>query len=174
MIRRAGMSLTEVLVALFILTIGVIGILTMFPLGAVQMARAVRDDRSALAANNADAYMRWYWANYVVNPVIGNSTATGVLPIWPNQDSLLSNGGAGLFDNPYMAYVYSGGNRQPAYGCAAAEDFAINLNKNLNQQNQANFNVVGQVSYPVIVDPLGFSSRARATWNFGDAPELLR
>jgi Tfp pilus assembly protein PilV len=46
------MSLTEVLVALFILTIGVIGILTMFPLGAAQMARAVRDDRSALAAEN--------------------------------------------------------------------------------------------------------------------------
>jgi len=164
MIRRAGMSLTEVLVALFILTIGVIGILTMFPLGAVQMARAVRDDRSALAASNADAYMRWYWATYVANQSIGN-------PInWPNQDQLLSNGSSGLFDNPYMAYTVSGGQ---ATAVAPLQNFAINLNNNLQQQQQnpnlAAFNVVGQVSYPVIVDPLGFQARQ---WNFGDAPNF--
>ena len=40
MTRRRGMSLIEVLVALFIMGLGVIAILTMFPLGAYQMAVA--------------------------------------------------------------------------------------------------------------------------------------
>lgn len=96
------MSLTEVLVALFILTLGVIGILTMFPLGAAQMALAVRDDRSAQAAVIADGYMRTYWRTQIVeqsggtdpffqaftNPSVINSSlpsiqATATQPSYP-------------------------------------------------------------------------------------------
>jgi type II secretory pathway pseudopilin PulG len=151
MTRRSGMSLTEVLVALFILTIGVIGILTMFPLAAAQMARAVRDDRSALAASNADAYMRWYWSNYVTNPVIAPAQATANKN-FPTSDPFFANG-AGLFDNP----AQTGGS-----GVASLAPFSIQLQKAVG-------GLVGQISYPVIVDPMGF--RARGT-NFGDAPNF--
>jgi type II secretory pathway pseudopilin PulG len=142
MTRRSGMSLTEVLVALFILTIGVIGILTMFPLGAAQMARAVRDDRSALAATNADGFMRWYWATYVANPVI---TSGGSNPNFGTSDPYLVNG-TGLFDNP----AQTGG-----AGVASLPNLSL---------NGANTN---QVSYPVIVDPMGYATGRN--WNFGDS-----
>src|SRR5262249_42752886 len=45
-----------------------IGVLTMFPVGAVQMGVALKDQRCAEAATQADAYMRWYWRHYVVEP----------------------------------------------------------------------------------------------------------
>jgi type II secretory pathway pseudopilin PulG len=60
MTRRPGLSLTEVLVALFIMGIGTIAILTLFPLGALNMAQALRDDRTTQAAGQADAFLRWY------------------------------------------------------------------------------------------------------------------
>ena len=58
--------MTEVLVALFLMAIGVIGVLTMFPVGAVQMGLALKDQRCAEAATQADAYMRWYWKHEIV------------------------------------------------------------------------------------------------------------
>ncbi|HYH65830.1 MAG TPA: prepilin-type N-terminal cleavage/methylation domain-containing protein [Urbifossiella sp.] len=60
MSRRPGLSLTEVLVALFIMGIGCIAILTLFPLGALNMAQAFRDDRCTQSAYQADAYLRAY------------------------------------------------------------------------------------------------------------------
>ena len=66
--RRTGLSLVEVLTALFIVALGVIAILTMFPLGASQMAIAVRENRSMEAAFSADAQMRSYWKHNVVEP----------------------------------------------------------------------------------------------------------
>lgn len=61
MTRRPGLSLTEVLVALFIMGIGAVAVLTLFPLGALNMAQALRDDRTTQAATQAGAYLRWYW-----------------------------------------------------------------------------------------------------------------
>jgi hypothetical protein len=156
MTRRSGMSLTEVLVALFILTIGVIGILTMFPLAAAQMARAVRDDRSALAASNADGYMRWYWANYVVNPTLNPG-------LFGTQDTFLING-TGLFDNPYQTFALG------ATGLQSQNLPAVQMLQNIGNQTGLN-SLVGQVSYPVIVDPYGFQARG---WNFGDAPNYAQ
>ena len=68
MTRRPGLTLVEVLTALFILALGVIAILTLFPLGAIQMAQAIRDSRSTESAFNADSYMRTHWKTYVVEP----------------------------------------------------------------------------------------------------------
>ncbi len=67
MTRRPGLTLTEVLVTLAILAFGVLGILTLFPLAASQMAIAVREDRSAQAANAADGYFRSYWKSECVD-----------------------------------------------------------------------------------------------------------
>jgi len=43
MSHRRGVTLIEVLVAIFIMGIGLLALLTLFPLGALSMARAVRD-----------------------------------------------------------------------------------------------------------------------------------
>lgn len=64
--HRTGLTLIEVLTAIFIVGLGVIAILTLFPLGAMRMAQAFRDERSALAAFNADKFMRSYWKLHVV------------------------------------------------------------------------------------------------------------
>ena len=51
---RQGITLIEVLAAIFIMGVGMLALFTLFPLGALSMARAVRDDRaSAIAANAA-------------------------------------------------------------------------------------------------------------------------
>src|SRR4029079_1052426 len=51
---RRGITLLEVLTAIFIMGVGLLAILTLCPLGALSMARAVRDDRAAtIAANGA-------------------------------------------------------------------------------------------------------------------------
>jgi len=53
--RRRGITLTEVLVTLFVLAIGLLALLTLFPLAALNMAQAIQDDRAALASANASA-----------------------------------------------------------------------------------------------------------------------
>jgi hypothetical protein len=45
----------EVLVAIFIMAIGLLTLLTLFPLGALSMAQAIKDERSSQAAANAIA-----------------------------------------------------------------------------------------------------------------------
>lgn len=65
--RRAGLSLMEALVALFIMAIGMISLLTLFPLGAIQMGRALRDDRCAQCAWQGDGVVRTWWQLEVVD-----------------------------------------------------------------------------------------------------------
>src|SRR6187399_1720477 len=51
--RRSGVTLIEVLVAIFVMGIGLICLLTLFPLAASSMASAFKDERAAQAAINA-------------------------------------------------------------------------------------------------------------------------
>lgn len=53
--RRPGVTLVEVLVAIFVAGIGMLALLVLFPLGALNMAQAVRDDRAAQAGLQAAA-----------------------------------------------------------------------------------------------------------------------
>src|SRR5438874_168919 len=53
--RRTAATLIEVLVAIFVMSVGLLALLTLFPLGALSMAQAIKDDRTAHAAANADA-----------------------------------------------------------------------------------------------------------------------
>jgi len=55
--RRSGMTLTEVLIAIFVLAIGLMGILALFPLGAMRMAQAIKDDRCGTLESNATSLM---------------------------------------------------------------------------------------------------------------------
>ena len=49
----AGVTLVEVLVAIMITGVGLLAMLSLFPLGALEMARAVKDDRTAEVAAQA-------------------------------------------------------------------------------------------------------------------------
>jgi hypothetical protein len=53
--RRAGVTLVEVLVAIFVMGIGLIALLTLFPIGMLRMARAIHDERSGQSAQTASA-----------------------------------------------------------------------------------------------------------------------
>jgi hypothetical protein len=55
MARRGGSTLVEVLVAIFVMGIGLIALLTLFPIGALRMAQSIHDDRCAMAVRNAHA-----------------------------------------------------------------------------------------------------------------------
>lgn len=81
---RRGISLTEVLVALFIMALGVIAILTMFPMGLITMGQALKDDRATQCAYQAEAYMRWYWRDQVLSKPT---------PTEPFYDAMNSPGG---------------------------------------------------------------------------------
>ncbi len=64
--RRPGLSLTEVLVTLFVVAIGLISLMTLFPVGAMQMGQALKDDRIRQTANQADGITRIWWQTEVV------------------------------------------------------------------------------------------------------------
>lgn len=51
--RRNGATLIEVLVAIFVMALGMLALLTLFPLGALRMASAIQDDRTTQSVVNA-------------------------------------------------------------------------------------------------------------------------
>ncbi|MGF1578097.1 MAG: prepilin-type N-terminal cleavage/methylation domain-containing protein [Gemmataceae bacterium] len=51
--RRAGATLVEVLVAIFVMGIGLLALLTMFPIGILTMQQAIIDQRTAHVVQNA-------------------------------------------------------------------------------------------------------------------------
>ena len=50
MCKRDGVTLIEVLVAIFVMGIGLLALLTLFPLGVFSMQRAIQDERCAQAS----------------------------------------------------------------------------------------------------------------------------
>lgn len=64
--RRQGLGLLEVIVAMFVMALGMISLLTLFPLGAIQMGHALRNARAAETAMQADTLMRLWWQAEVV------------------------------------------------------------------------------------------------------------
>ncbi len=97
MARRPGLTLTEALVAMFVAALGMISLLTLFPLGALQMGQALKDSRTAEAARQADSLIRNYWRdaveqrqtydpnlfNWMNNPETASGVANGSLQIDP-------------------------------------------------------------------------------------------
>jgi hypothetical protein len=59
--RRRGLTLTEALVAMFVAAIGMISLMALFPLGALQMGQALKDARCTETATNAESIMRMHW-----------------------------------------------------------------------------------------------------------------
>jgi len=87
MTRRPGLTLVETLVAMFVAALGMIGILTLFPLGALQMGQALKDGRTAQAAQEADGMLRWYFAKYELS----SSAQSPILLAFDRADGLTNN-----------------------------------------------------------------------------------
>jgi hypothetical protein len=83
---RTGLTLTEVLVAMFVMALGMIALLTLFPLGAMQVGDALRMDRCTQAATSADAVIRMHWRHNVVAPVATNNGRPFDAFVWDGMD----------------------------------------------------------------------------------------
>lgn len=98
--RRAGVTLIEVLIAIFVVALGLLALLTLFPLGALSMAQAIKDDRVALTAANATATLK----------AMNVTADTNVIAaLTQNQKNLLPNRpGYATFFDPIGHHHYSG------------------------------------------------------------------
>ncbi len=94
--HRPGITLVEVLVSIFIMGIGMIALLTLFPLGALNVAQALRDDRASQCATNANAFANAMDLRHDTN-VVSNFT---------NQLTPLANRGLGYDPNGPSAPIY--------------------------------------------------------------------
>jgi hypothetical protein len=86
--RRPAVTLLEAIMAIFVMAIGLLALLTLFPLGAIQMAQAIKDERTAESSINAVAQYKSFGLNN--DPSI-------VLTIPQTA------GGGTIFENPWPA-----------------------------------------------------------------------
>src|SRR4051812_18636147 len=81
--NRHGVTLLEVLVAIFVMGIGLLALMVLFPLGALRMAQAIQDDRVAQCARCADTLFRLH--GFRDDPMLLNDpTDPFVNPGWIN------------------------------------------------------------------------------------------
>ncbi len=85
--RRSGISLVEVLVAIFVMGIGMIALLTLFPIGVLRMAQAINDERASQAAYIAHE-------NSIIYDIRNDGTPT-------NPGVVADAAGADYFTNPF-------------------------------------------------------------------------
>jgi len=110
--QRAGFSLIEMLMALFILGIGVISVAALLPAGIYQQRQSVDDVLGPAVADNAIAYLRTR-----VQPEDFGHFSTGVLPdgdwgwmrpafIFAGADARFPLGGVDLFNGEGIATAF--------------------------------------------------------------------
>lgn len=111
--QRSGATLIEVLVSIFVMGIGLIALLALFPVGALNMAQAIKDDRCALAGSNATAIAiaRDLRNNFTLTSAFNNPN-TGTAPITINapRDGLsyavyVDPIGVASYATPYSQWV---------------------------------------------------------------------
>lgn len=128
----------EVMVATGIMAIGLVCIMALFPIGAVNMARAITQDRSTTHGVNSDQTFRYYWKAAWNDPNGGNIRASNADAYYFSQEPMLW-----AFENhPNKNYGING--TIPA-GAAAAS---------------VGLPTLSQPSFPVLVDPVGFLTKA--------------
>jgi hypothetical protein len=164
--RRPGFSLTEVLVALFVMALGIISLLTLFPVGAVQMGRALQDDRTQTTCLQADAAVRMWWRQEVIEA----SAKYGVLnaedaPFWVMDDP----------NDPWIpvAAAHPAAVTMPAapgaytFGVRPSAPVPNNTPRAFTPANQIVIPTTGpdsqRPSFPVMLDPIGGFSYAGDT-----------
>jgi len=156
---RTGATLTEVLVAIFVMAIGLLALLTLFPLGALSMAQAIKDNRTAHSGKNAFAIYEAY------NSGVAGTTGSGIHndPFVTNDATFLS-----YFTPPNSVAVFQGvpgsippnspsyfANPYPGFSqlpTSAPQPGGLYLAPDL-----VTFSFDG-ASYPIYVDPWGWNS----------------
>ena len=89
--RRAGISLTEVLIAMFIMAVGMIALMTLFPLGAMRIGQSLKDDRCTQLALQMDGQMRAIWRNEVVAQLAAGQEPTEAFYHAMDDPNLVAN-----------------------------------------------------------------------------------
>ena len=103
--RRTGLTLLEVLITIFVMAIGLLSVLTLFPLAARKIVRSIDNDRAALMAANADGSetilgFRSSVQNYFSNAANLRTPAVRLLPSGVvHFDPIGDYGGAQLYVN---------------------------------------------------------------------------
>jgi prepilin-type N-terminal cleavage/methylation domain-containing protein len=106
---RPGITLIEVLIAIFVMGIGMLAVLVLFPLAALNMARALKDDRCGTLAGNADALATACGLRQ------DSAIVSAMLTAPPNFSAVDPNGPSyGVFVDPY--FVVNGGGGLPSVG----------------------------------------------------------
>lgn len=103
---RTAATLVEVLVAIFVMAIGLLALLSLFPLGIIRMAQAIQDGRTAQTAANADEIALLKQVRY--DPLFQSLFTTPNDPINPASPLPLDPDGASyavLVDS--MGYISS-------------------------------------------------------------------
>jgi hypothetical protein len=131
----------EVLIATAILAVGLLAIMALFPLGAVNIARAINQDRSSTHGVNSDTVFRYYWKS-----------------AWLERNP------------PYVNQTQYGLNYAPLYGlptgavCATNEDAYRNSQEPmlllLDAHPSYGRAIGSQESFPVLVDPIGWQTKS--------------
>jgi len=138
--RRAGLSLIEVLVAMFIMAIGMISLFVLFPYGALQMLQAVKDDRCAYSADNAHVTAALFWKQIW-------QTNDGTLRSYPNGVGTAWSG-IYAFDDPDDVRRTHNNGLSPAFTWPNPPNAPNPVNPIIFDPNAT--------SYPVFVDVIGW------------------
>jgi hypothetical protein len=97
MSRRTGTTLVEVLVAIFVMGIGLIALLTLFPIGILRMGFALKQQRAQDTARNADAVA----VIYNIRNDSGTAASPGVVADGTVFDYFSTPGGGLPAADPY-------------------------------------------------------------------------
>lgn len=134
--QRRATTLVEVLVAIFVMGIGLLSLLALFPLAALNMAQSIKDDRAAHAAANARAFANFYYTLYTAS---GTTKAPFRIEYQNVQTAYW------WFDATFTSGVAYPGS-PPAYGNGL--DYPPPV--------QPPTTPPGSPGYPVYIDPIGF------------------
>jgi len=143
--RRPATTLLEVLIATGILAIGLLAILSLFPIGAVNMARAINQNRAADHASNSDTVFRLYWKRAWLSP---------------------NDGGL----RPLDGFVVPGPPPSFVPGAKDIEPMMVWLDSIPDPNTGLPVRVIvptsTQPSFPVLVDPVGVRTQAQFGPNY--------
>jgi hypothetical protein len=158
--RRNAVTLTEVLIAIFVLSIGLMALLSLFPLGAAQMAQALKDQRTAETAAIAgpSARIAWKEACRSLPNSPGNPQFTD-----PNGQPASVQRGFYAMDDPNLNNTF-GGPTGP-YVLPPSVVSKTKVFRPLPDMISLVNGIPGSASivssYPVFVDPIGWEANAR-------------
>jgi prepilin-type N-terminal cleavage/methylation domain-containing protein len=147
--QRRGVTLTEVLIATGIMAVGMTAILALFPIGAVNMARAINQDRTATHAMNSDNLFRVHWKN-----------------AWVERDPISGVPSGSIVTNTEAAYQNSAEpmipllEAHPVYGHLLGDWTLADATTGAPPPNWKYPNTNTEPSYPVLVDPIGWQTKA--------------